>query len=112
MQQRSGHTPASPNGNTIARHRCDIGNNPRSMRNIQPNNPQSVATFCAPPAKSGSQPTDSWGACVMSSDWIIIGAVLVLFAGVVLVFRTAAQDAPPDKKPTPKPTDTRAVTDS
>ncbi len=30
----------------------------------------------------------------MASDWIIIGAIVVLFAGVVLVFRTAAQDAP------------------
>ncbi|MEE9388740.1 MAG: hypothetical protein V3U96_09015 [Paracoccaceae bacterium] len=30
----------------------------------------------------------------MASDWIIIGAIIVLVAGVVLVFRTAAQDAP------------------
>ena len=40
----------------------------------------------------------------MSSDWIIIGAVLVLFAGVVLVFKTIAQDAPPADKQTTKST--------
>ncbi len=45
----------------------------------------------------------------MASDWIIIGAVIVLVAGVVLVFRTAAVDAPKNEKQARNSTTKRAI---